>query len=624
MRKLALNDEILLSIEKPARYIGNEVNAVDKSGSPDFGNMIRFCMCFPDVYEIGMSHLGIQILYDMFNQRDDIWCERVYSPWPDLDKIMREQNIPLFALESQDPVKNFDFLGITIQYEMCYTNILQILDLSGIPMLTGDRTEDDPIVIGGGPCAYNPEPLAQFFDLFYIGEGETVYFDLMDAYKENKANGGSRKDFLKKAAQIPGIYVPSLYQVSYHEDGTIAAFQPIEEGIPQRIEKQVVMNVTDTYYPKAPVVPFIKATQDRVVLEIQRGCIRGCRFCQAGMLYRPTRERDVEFLKNKAVEMLDATGHEEISLSSLSSSDYTQLPELVNFLMDECGRRGVNISLPSLRIDAFSLDVMKKVQDIRKSSLTFAPEAGSQRLRDVINKGLTEEVILEGAGKAFEGGWSKVKLYFMLGLPTETEDDMKGIAHLCEKIAKRYYEIPKEQRHGKCQITASTSFFVPKPFTPFQWAPMCREEEFLDRARVVREEIHAQLNQKSIKYNWHEADVTVLEGILARGDRKVGDAILKAYEKGALFDSWSESFHPEIWKEAFAETGIDTDFYTIRERSDDEVFPWDFIDIGVSKAFLLREWKRAHEETVTPNCRMKCSGCGAGTYKGGVCVESKG
>ena len=624
MRKLALSDEILLSIEKPARYIGNEVNAVDKSGSPDLGNMIRFCMCFPDVYEIGMSHLGIQILYDMFNQRDDIWCERVYSPWPDLDKIMREQNIPLFALESQDPVKDFDFLGITIQYEMCYTNILQILDLSGIPMQASDRTEDDPIVIGGGPCAYNPEPLAQFFDLFYIGEGETVYFDLMDAYKENKANGGSREGFLRKAVQIPGIYVPSLYQVSYHEDGTIAAFQPTEEGIPERIEKQVVMNVTDTYYPKAPVVPFIKATQDRVVLEIQRGCIRGCRFCQAGMLYRPTRERDVEFLKNKAVEMLDATGHEEISLSSLSSSDYSRLPELVNFLMDECGRRGVNISLPSLRIDAFSLDVMKKVQDIRKSSLTFAPEAGSQRLRDVINKGLTEEVILEGAGKAFEGGWSKVKLYFMLGLPTETEEDMKGIAHLCEKIAKRYYEIPKEQRHGKCQITASTSFFVPKPFTPFQWAPMCREEEFLDRARVVREEIHAQLNQKSIKYNWHEADVTVLEGILARGDRKVGDAILKAYEKGALFDSWSESFHPEIWKEAFAETGIDTDFYTIRERSDDEVFPWDFIDIGVSKAFLLREWKRAHEETVTPNCRMKCSGCGAGTYKGGVCVESKG
>lgn len=621
MRKLALSDEILLKIESPARYIGGEVNSVMKDKDKVD---VRFAMCFPDVYEIGMSHLGIQILYDMFNQRKDIWCERVYSPWPDLDKVMREEKIPLFALESQDPVKSFDFLGITIQYEMCYTNILQILDLSGITLKGKERTEEDPIVIGGGPCASNPEPLADFFDLFYMGEGETVYFQLMDIYKENKAAGGSRQDFLRKAAGVPGIYVPSLYEVSYKEDGTIAEFKPIEENVPATVQKQVVMDITNTYYPKAPVVPFIKATQDRVVLEIQRGCIRGCRFCQAGMLYRPTRERDVEFLKQKAVEMLDATGHEEISLSSLSSSDYSQLPELVNFLMEECGRRGVNISLPSLRIDAFSLDVMKKVQDIKKSSLTFAPEAGSQRLRDVINKGLTEEVILEGAGKAFEGGWSKVKLYFMLGLPTETEDDMKGIAHLCEKIAKRYYEIPKEQRNGKCQITASTSFFVPKPFTPFQWAPMCREEEFLDRARIVREEIHAQLNQKSIRYNWHEADVTILEGILARGDRKISDVIVRAYEKGALFDSWSEYFHPEFWREAFAECGIDTDFYTVRERKDDEIFPWDFIDAGVSKKFLLREWKHAQEEKVTPNCRMQCSGCGAGKYQGGVCVESKG
>ena len=621
MRKLALSDEILLKIESPARYIGGEVNSVMKDKDKVD---VRFAMCFPDVYEIGMSHLGIQILYDMFNQREDIWCERVYSPWPDLDKVMREEKIPLFALESQDPVKSFDFLGITIQYEMCYTNILQILDLSGITLKGKERTEEDPIVIGGGPCASNPEPLADFFDLFYMGEGETAYFQLMDIYKENKAAGGSRQDFLRKAAGVPGIYVPSLYEVSYKEDGTIAEFKPIEENVPATVQKQVVMDITNTYYPKAPVVPFIKATQDRVVLEIQRGCIRGCRFCQAGMLYRPTRERDVEFLKQKAVEMLDATGHEEISLSSLSSSDYSQLPELVNFLMEECGRRGVNISLPSLRIDAFSLDVMKKVQDIKKSSLTFAPEAGSQRLRDVINKGLTEEVILEGAGKAFEGGWSKVKLYFMLGLPTETEDDMKGIAHLCEKIAKRYYEIPKEQRNGKCQITASTSFFVPKPFTPFQWAPMCREEEFLDRARIVREEIHAQLNQKSIRYNWHEADVTILEGILARGDRKISDVIVRAYEKGALFDSWSEYFHPEFWREAFAECGIDTDFYTVRERKDDEIFPWDFIDAGVSKKFLLREWKHAQEEKVTPNCRMQCSGCGAGKYQGGVCVESKG
>ena len=620
MRKLALDDEILLTIEKPARYIGNEVNAVMKDKSEV---AVRFAMCFPDVYEIGMSHLGIQILYDMFNQRDDIWCERVYSPWPDMDKVMRDKKIPLFALESQDPVKDFDFLGITIQYEMCYTNILQILDLSGIPLLAEKRTWDDPIVIGGGPCTYNPEPLAQFFDIFYIGEGETVYFQLMDLYKEERAKGSSRMEFLKKAAQIPGLYVPALYEVCYKEDGTIASFTPTDASVPASVEKQIVMDITDTYYPKAPVVPFIKATQDRVVLEIQRGCIRGCRFCQAGMLYRPTRERDVEFLKQKAVEMLDATGHEEISLSSLSSSDYSQLPELVNFLMEECDRRGVNISLPSLRIDAFSLDVMKKVQDIKKSSLTFAPEAGSQRLRDVINKGLTREVILEGAGKAFEGGWNKVKLYFMLGLPTETEDDMKGIAHLCEEIAERYYEIPKDQRNGKCQITASTSFFVPKPFTPFQWAPMYTEQDFIDKAKVVKEEIRAQLNQKSIKYNWHEPDVTTLEGFLARGDRRASEVILKAYEKGALYDAWSESFRYDIWKEAFAETGIDIEFYTLRERSTDEILPWDFIDAGVTKEFLIREWKQAKGEVVTPNCRQKCAGCGARRYEGGVCYEGK-
>ncbi len=617
MRKLALSDEILLQIDKPARYIGNEVNAVMKD--PNRVD-IRFCMCFPDVYEIGMSHLGLQILYDMFNKREDVYCERVYSPWHDLHKIMKERQIPLFTLETQTPVRNMDFLGITIQYEMCYTNILQILDLSQIPMLAADRTEGHPIVIGGGPCAYNPEPLADFFDLFYIGEGETRYDDLLDLYKSNRQKGGLRQDFLRQACKLPGIYVPSLYEVAYQEDGTIASFLPKYEDVPATVKKEVEMDVSKTSYPHKPLVPFLKVTQDRVVLEIQRGCIRGCRFCQAGMIYRPTRERSVEMLKECASDMLRHSGHEEISLSSLSSSDYSQLPELIDYLMD-FKEKGVNISLPSLRIDAFSLDVMGKVQDVRKSSLTFAPEAGSQRLRDVINKGLTEDVILEGAGMAFEGGWQKVKLYFMLGLPTETEEDQREIPRLAEKIARRYYEIPKDKRKGKCQITISTSFFVPKPFTPFQWAPMYDKSSYLARARVVNEEMKAQLNRKSLKYNWHEADVTVLEGVFARGDRRIGPVLQKAYEKGCLFDSWSETFCNGLWMEAFQECGVSIGFYNLRTRDTDEILPWDFIDCGVSKDFLKREWERAQRGEVTPNCRQQCSGCGAAQFKGGVCVE---
>ena len=621
MRKLALSDEILLKISQPARYIGGEVNMVKKDPSKV---AVRFAMCFPDVYEIGMSHLGIQILYDMFNRRDDVYCERVYSPWMDLDPIMREQKIPLFAVESQDPIKKFDFLGITIQYEMCYTNILQVLELSQIPLHAEDRTEEDPIVIGGGPCTYNPEPIAPFFDLFYMGEGEVVYFDLIDRYKEIKARGGSRQEFLEMAAQIPGIYVPAFYDVSYKEDGTIEAMIPNNPHAPQTVSKQLVMDMSDTWYPEKPVVPYLRATQDRVVLEIMRGCIRGCRFCQAGMVYRPVRERSLEELKRLARTMLKSTGHEEISLSSLSSSDYTKLEGIVNFLIDEFDGKGVNVSLPSLRIDAFSLDVMSKVQDVKKSSLTFAPEAGSQRLRNVINKGLTEENILNGSAEAFKGGWNRVKLYFMLGLPTETVEDMQGIAELSEKVAEVYYDtVPKEQRHGKVQVTASTSFFVPKPFTPFQWAPMCTKEQFLERASIVNHRMKEMLNKKSLRYNWHEADVTVLEGVLARGDRKVAAVIEEAYRKGAIYDSWSEYFNNDIWMKAFETCGVDIDFYTTRERSLDEVFPWDFIDAGVTKDFLKREWANAQAETVTPNCRMRCSGCGVRKYGGGVCFEER-
>ena len=618
MTKLALSDEILMKIDKPARYIGNELNSIIKDKN-DVD--IRFVMCFPDVYEIGMSHLGIQILYDMLNRRDDVWCERLYSPWPDLHKILKEQDIPLFSLESQEPVKDADFLGITIQYEMCYTNILQILDLSHIPMFAKDRNWDVPIVIGGGPCVYNPEPIADFFDLFYIGEGEISYDALLDLYKTMRKSGATREEFLRSAAKIPGIYVPSLYEVVYKEDGTIASFTTKYEDVPATVTKQIVTDMTEAVYPEKPVVPFIKATQDRVVLEIQRGCIRGCRFCQAGMVYRPTREKNVERLKGLAHKMLQSTGYEEISLSSLSSSDYSELEELVTFLIDECKEKHVNISLPSLRIDAFSLDVMSKVQDIKKSSLTFAPEAGSQRLRDVINKGLTKDVILQGAGMAFEGGWNKVKLYFMLGLPTETEEDMRAIPELANDIAVRYYEIPKDQRNGKCQITISTSFFVPKPFTPFQWARMYQPEDYIGRAKIVNDTVKEQLNRKSIKYNWHEADVTVLEGVLARGDRKVSQVLLYVYEHGGIFDAWSEFFDYQRWLDAFEACGVSMDFYTTRERPLDEIFPWDFIDTGVTKEFLIREWKNAIGETVTPNCRMKCSGCGIARFKTGVCIR---
>lgn len=616
MNKTFLKEDILLKVEKPARYIGNEPNMCVKD--PDIAD-IRIGLCFPDVYEIGMSNIGIQIIYELFNRREDTYCERVFSPWIDLDRIMREEHIPLFTLESQTPVKEMDMLGISMGYEMCYTNVLQVLDLSEIPLYSKDRSDDDPIVFGGGTCAYNPEPIADFFDFLYIGEAETKYDEVLDLFKSLK---GDRKRFLREVSHIEGIYVPSLYHTEYNEDGTIKSFSPDYDDVPSIVKRQVVADMDSVRFIDKPIVPFIKVTQDRVVLEIMRGCIRGCRFCQAGMIYRPLREHSVEYLKDYAVKMLDITGSDEISLSSLSSSDYSKIAELLDFLIEYTKVKKVNISLPSLRIDAFSLDVMNKVQDVKKSSLTFASEAGTQRLRDVINKGITEDDIMKGSMEAFRGGWNKVKMYFMLGLPTETSDDRKGIGDLCERIAENYYTIPKEERNGKVQIQASSSFFVPKPFTPFQWAPMYTAAEYRDMAGEVKDHIREQLNQKCIRYAWHDPEVSVLEGVFARGDRRLSSLIETAYRKGCMYDAWSDSFHSDLWDEAFQECGLSKEFYN-RERSTDEILPWDFIDIGVSKEFLLREWNNAISGIVTANCRQQCSGCGARCFEGGVCFESK-
>ena len=613
--------EALGRVQKPGRYTGGEPGSVYKDKEKVD---VRFAFCFPDTYEVGMSFLGEKILYELLNSHENWWCERAFMPWLDMKAEMERLDLPLYTMESKDPLTDFDAVGFTLQYELSYTNILAMLDLAHIPFYAKDRDEHWPLIVAGGPCACNSEPIADFFDVIQLGEGENQLPSICAEIERAKKEGGvSKKELLRRIAKIPGVYIPAFYDVTYFEDGRVKAITPNEPGIPAVITKAIIKDLNEFAPPTNFVVPMVGAIQDRASIEVLRGCVRGCRFCQAGMVYRPTRERDVEKLKELATHMLRNTGHDEISLSSLSSSDYSHLPELVNYLIDSCPEKGVNISLPSLRIDAFSLDVMSKVQDIKKSSLTFAPEAGSQRMRNVINKGLTEEVILDGAGKAFEGGWNKVKLYFMLGLPTETEDDIKGIAHLAEKIAERYYEIPKDQRNGKCQITASSSFFIPKPFTPFQWAPMNTEREFLDKAAIVKAEVRAQLNQKSIRYIYHEADISLLEGFLARGDRKCAEVIEKAYRKGAIFDAWSEYFRKDAWEEAFAETGIDVSFYACRKRSTDEILPWDFLDIGVTKKFLIREWERAQKETVTPNCKMQCSGCGAKSFGGGVCYENQ-
>lgn len=612
--KNCIPDEILLQVERPARYTGNEVNMVVKD--PNKVD-IRFGFCFPDVYEVGMSHLGLQILYYFLNRREDTYCERVFAPWIDLEQKMRENNIALFSIETQQCVKEFDFLGFTLQYEMSYTNVLNMLDLAGIPLFSKDRTEKDPIIVCGGSCAYNPEPLAEFVDFFYLGEGEVLYDDILELYKQNKKEGGTKQQFLEKLLQFDSIYIPKYYDVTYKENGEIASFLPNHKNARKVIQKAVVLDMDSVYYPEKQLVPLIDVVHDRVTLELFRGCIRGCRFCQAGFVYRPVREKTAQTLLKQAEQLVKNSGHEEISLISLSTSDFTCFEELANGLLEEFAKQEVSLSLPSLRIDAFSLELMQKIQEVRKSSLTFAPEAGTQRLRNVINKNLTEEEILRGCALAFSGGWTRVKLYFMIGLPTETEQDVKGIAELSEKIVEKYYELPKEKRPRPVQVVASSSCFVPKPFTPFQWDAQNTFDEFLQKAKTVKK----QITKKQLKYQYHDVKLSFLEGVIARGDRKVSKAIYRAWQLGCKFDGWNDLFQYDKWIQAFEETGIDPAFYANRQRSYDEILPWEHISVGVSKQFLINEREKAMREEVTPNCRQECSHCGAKCFGRGVCYE---
>ncbi len=605
-----ISDKILLGVEKPARYLGNEINMVEK----DVAEVdVRFAMCFPDVYEIGMSHLGMQILYFFLNRRKDIYCERAYAVWHDMEQAMRKEKLPLFSLETKTPLNNFDFVGFTLQYEMSYTNILNMLDLSNIPFLSKDRGEDSPIICAGGPCAYNPEPLADVVDFFYIGEGEVMLDKIIDLYKENKANGGTKDMFLEKLLEVDGVYVPKFYDVCYGENGKISSFTPNHKNAKPTIRKVLVNDFDKSFFPEKQLVPLIETVHDRVTLEVFRGCMRGCRFCQAGYVYRPVRERESDTLLNHADKLVKATGHEEISLVSLSTGDYSQFYELSTGIIDKYKDDRVNISLPSLRIDAFSLDLMNKVQEVRKSSLTFAPEAGTQKLRDVINKGITEEEILTGSGQAFEGGWNRVKLYFMIGLPTETEEDLLGIVQLSEKIVEKYYENGKRSRPPS--IVVSTSCFIPKPFTPFQWEPQNEYTQFMDKQRIIKK----SFTKRQVKYNYHDAGLSIIEGVVSRGDRRVCAAIIKAWEMGARFDGWSEHFNFNLWLKAIEETGLEVSFYT-GGKSLDEILPWDHIDVGVTKRFFIKEREKALSEQTTPNCREACTACGAAVFKGGVCI----
>ncbi len=608
-------EKLLKRVQKPARYTGNELNSVHKEVTKD---MMTFAFCFPDVYEIGMSHLGIKILYHMLNDREDTFCERVYAPWPDMEDLMRENNIPLLSMESHTPIGEFDMVGFTLQYEMSYSNIVNMLDLAKIPLKTADRTIDDPFICAGGPCAYNGEPIADIIDFFILGEGEEVNNEIMDAYKRWRGTSDDRSTFLEEIAQIEGIYVPSFYDVAYNDDGTVKEIKPNRSCAKPKIRKRIIRDLDNCYIPEKLIVPFMDIVHDRIMLEIFRGCIRGCRFCQAGYLYRPVRERSVDRLTAVAEACIKNTGYEEMSISSLSTSDYTKLSDLVDRLLEITVDKRINLSLPSLRVDNFSMELMEKVQTVKKSGLTFAPEAGSQRLRDVINKNVLEEDLLRTAGIAFNGGYDRIKLYFMIGLPTETDEDIVAIADLAQKVIEVFYEIPKEERKGRnVTITVSTSSFVPKPFTPFQWEGQSTMEELIRKQRLLKDSIKS----RKINYNYHQSDVSYLEAVFAKGDRRLCDVVISAVKSGCKFDGWGEYFDFEKWLAAFKENNINPDFYAHRKIGHSEVLPWEHIDIGVTKEFMISEHNKAYEGVTTPSCREKCSACGATSFKGGVCFE---
>lgn len=604
-------EKILQYVQKPARYVGGELNSVIKDANKVD---IRYAFCFPDIYEIGMSHLGMKILYGLVNEREDAWCERVFAPDVDMEEQMRKHNVPLFALESGDYIKHFDMIGFTLMYELCYTNVLNMLDLAGIPLFSKDRTELAPIVCVGGPCACNPEPIADFVDIVFLGDGEESTNAVIDLLKECKKNGASKQEFLLKAKDITGVYVPSFYKDSYNDDGTLKELVPINDA-PEKVKKSIVSDMNKCYYPKEFVVPFISIVHDRAVEEIFRGCIRGCRFCQAGFIYRPIREKSVETINAQSKALIESTGYDELSLCSLSTSDHSQVNEMLTSLIDWTVKDKINLSLPSLRVDNFSDDLVDKLNKVRKSGLTFAPEAGTQRLRDVINKNVTEEEVIKTCTKAFDNGWTTVKLYFMMGLPTETMEDIEGIANLGMEVIHAFYNNPNRQKGTGLQVNISCSSFIPKPFTPFQWEP----EDTMESLKAKQKHLLESIPSKKIKVSYHETPTSLLEGVLARGDRRLSAVLYSAYKKGCKFDSWDEHFKFDAWMEAFEENNLDPYFYTQRRRDFSEVLPWDHLDYGISRKFLERENIKAHENETTPHCRIQCAGCGANKLNGGHC-----